>query len=272
MALGSPPMVDIWMIWNAKSLTREAERYRASGGDLDALLSVTTGSAVGVDNVEDSVARIEDAPDGATRLYFAARHGWCLAVVVLLERGADVHLGWPSNGWTPLHAAASHGHLDAAVRLLDAGARVEDRGRRGATALHRAVGPAMCTLLLSRGASPDARDDDGRDPEALARSNRSTTTADLLAAVRAAGGWLPYVDAPRKELLALRQRLPALRDRGRAAPSSSVRAHERLFLDTPDDVFTSVLAFWRTDRDPRSRALPTVRWVTPVRRPPLSDF
>ena len=85
----------------------------------------------------------------------------------------------------------------------------------------------------------------------IARSNRSTTTADLLAAVRAAGGWLPYVDAPRKELLALRQRLPALRDRGRAAPSSSVRAHERLFLDTPDDVFTSVLAFWRSDRDSR---------------------
>ena len=104
------------------------------------------------------------------------------------------------------------------------------------------------------------------------RSKGHTTIADLLAAVRAAGGWLPYVNAPRKELLALRQRLPALRDRGRAAPSSSVRAHEQLFLDTPFDVFTSVLAFWRTDRDPRSRALPTVRWVTPVRRPLLSDF
>jgi hypothetical protein len=81
------------------------------------------------------------------------------------------------------------------------------------------------------------------------RSHGRTTTADLLAAVRAAGGWLPYVNAPRKELLALRQRLPALRERGRAAPSSSVRAHERLFLETPDDVFTSVLAFWRSDRD-----------------------
>ncbi|KAH8045314.1 hypothetical protein JL720_16729 [Aureococcus anophagefferens] len=36
---------------------------------------------------------------------------------------------------------------------------------------------------------------------------------------------------------------------GRAAPSSSVRAHERLFLKTPDDVFGHVLAFWRSDRD-----------------------
>jgi hypothetical protein len=58
-----------------------------------------------------------------------------------------------------------------------------------------------------------------------------------------------FIEAPRKELLALRQRIPALRDRGRAAPSSSVRVHERLFLDTPDDVFTSILAFWRSERD-----------------------
>ncbi|KAH8059113.1 hypothetical protein JL722_5667 [Aureococcus anophagefferens] len=107
----------------------------------------------------------------------------------------------------------------------------------------------MCKLLLSRGFSLDARNNNGDDPEALARRCGQPTMADVLAAVRAAGGWLPYVNAPRKELLALRQRLPALRERGRAAPSSSVRAHERLFLDTPDDVFTSVLAFWRTDRD-----------------------
>ena len=107
----------------------------------------------------------------------------------------------------------------------------------------------MCRLLLSRGASLDARNIFGRDPEASARYCGLTTLADFLAAVRAAGGWLPWLNAPRKELLALRQRLPALRERGRAAPSSSVRAHERLFLEAPDDVFTSVLAFWRSDRD-----------------------
>ncbi|KAH8071684.1 hypothetical protein JL721_4185 [Aureococcus anophagefferens] len=107
----------------------------------------------------------------------------------------------------------------------------------------------MCKLLLSRGASLDPRANDGNDPEAVARYYCNTTLANFLAAVRAAGGWQPCVDAPRKELLALRQRLPALRDRGRAAPSSSVRAHERLFLKTPDDVFSHVLTFWRSDRD-----------------------
>ncbi|KAH8095014.1 hypothetical protein JL720_2283 [Aureococcus anophagefferens] len=118
----------------------------------------------------------------------------------------------------------------------------------GRTALHisaRKNHSKFCKLLLSRGASLDARDNADNIPEAYA----PTTTADFLAAVRAAGGWLPYINAPRKELLALRQRLPALRARGRAAPSSSVRAHERLFLDAPGDVFGHVLAFWRSDRD-----------------------
>ncbi|KAH8048883.1 spectrin binding protein [Aureococcus anophagefferens] len=107
----------------------------------------------------------------------------------------------------------------------------------------------MCMLLLSRGASIDARNYKAEFPETILRRWGRKAFADFLAAVRATGGWLPYVNAPRKELLALRQRLPALRDRGRAAPSSSVRAHERLFLDTPEDIFTSVLAFWPSGRD-----------------------
>ena len=129
---------------------------------------------------------------------------------------------------------------------------MEDRDEGGWTALHFAAGrrdPTMCRLLVSRGASLDARDNVDLDPEGLARYFYNFTTADFLAAVRAAGGWLPWLNAPRAELLALRRRLPALRERGRAAPSSSVRAHERLFLDTPDDVFTSILSFWRSDRD-----------------------
>ena len=55
---------------------------------------------------------------------------------------------------------------------------------------------------------------------------------------------------PRLELLALRRALPALRESGRASPAS-VLVHERLFLraDVPDDVFSYVLAFWRSERD-----------------------
>ena len=105
-------------------------------------------------------------------------------------------------------------------------------------------------LLLSRGASLDLRDSSGLDPEALARQCSHTAIAEFLAEVRAAGGWAKYVAAPRADLLALRHELPSLRERGRASPST-VRAHERLFLNTtlPDDVFGHILAYWRTARD-----------------------
>ena len=227
------------------SFIDQAVRYHASGGDLDAIVLMTRDEHGGV--------RIENCVSGATRLYLAASHSWCSAINWLLKHGADVHLGWPGNfGMMPLHNAASENRCEPAGLLLDAGARVDDCDQSGLTALHFAAAhnhPTMCKLLLSRGASLDARNHDGRDPEAWAQRCGSTTTAAFLAAIRAAGGWLPWLEAPRKELLALRQRLPALRDRGRAAPSSSVRAHERLFLDTPDDVFTSIVAFWRSERD-----------------------
>ena len=81
---------------------------------------------------------------------------------------------------------------------------------------------------------------------ALVRLEAQRSVVDLLADVRAAGGWPAYVAAPRAELLELRAELLKLR-RG----PSAVRAHERLFLDRsiPDDVVADVLAFWRSDRD-----------------------
>ena len=106
----------------------------------------------------------------------------------------------------------------------------------------------MCKLLVSRGASLDAIAREG-NAEAYSRFHNQPTTADFLAAVRAAGGWAGYVDAPRKELLALRRQLPSLRERGRAAPSSSVSVHERLFVEVPDDVFVHAVSFWRGPRD-----------------------
>ena len=94
----------------------------------------------------------------------------------------------------------------------------------------------MCKLLLSRGASLDARTNYGDDPEALARRRGRTATADLLAAVRAAGGWRPYCDAP---FLDLRRELRA----PGAVAESSERLYERVFVELPNDVFPRVLAF-----------------------------
>ena len=151
-----------------RSFLEEAQRHVASGRSVDALVDVYFEG--------DGVRIEEDAAGGCTRLHYAARNGWCAAITWLLEQRADVNVGWPSPGETPLHEASYRGHLDAAVLLLDAGARVDNRTGGGSTALHCATYSRnidMCKLLLSRGASLDARRFDGRDPEAVAR--RSVT-------------------------------------------------------------------------------------------------
>ena len=188
--------------------------------------------------------------NGHTPMYYAVLKDWCQAIKWLLKKGAGVELC--SRSRTALQMAAIYGCHRAALVLLDAGAQIDSVDHDGRTALHFAVGHfgagnvTMCKLLLSRGASLDARTKSGRDPEAHARHlGANTTTADFLAAVRAAGGWRPHVAAQRKPyidaLVALRRELPAAR---RTAPT--VPAHARLFLEIPDDVFFRVLDYWRT--------------------------
>ena len=236
-----------------RSFLEEAQRHVASGRSLDALVFVFDDG--------DGV-RIEEDAGGLTRLCHAACRGWCAAIKSLLKQGANVHVGRPRHGSTPLHATAWRGHLDAAVLLLDAGARVGDRDGGGSTALHCAAWngrKSMCKLLLSRGASLDVRANDGEDPEAIARRCGRTATADLLAAVRAAGGWPAYARAPRVQLLMLR----ILSEQGRAVAPPGLLArlfpHEterRASLRSaraalPRDPFCHIVQFWRSDRDSR---------------------
>jgi len=197
-----------------------------------------------------------------TYMYVATRQGWCTALRWLLDHGADPHKGQleffeafdPAECMrTPLYIAAFYGHIDAAVILLDAGAQVDACSFDGHRPLHLAASRGWvgtCKLLLSRGASLDARTHAGRDAEAYALCINQPGLAALFAAVRAAGGWQPYLDAPRRELLALRRELPSLRERGRATPSDD-RLYERLFHDTrvPEEIFIHVFSYWRTPRD-----------------------
>ena len=231
------------------------QRQLASGRSVDELVLVFDDG--------DGV-RIEERAGGKTRLHHAARKGWCSAITWLLEQRADVHAGSPSYAEMPLHLSALHGHLDAAVLLLDADARVDDRNRDGETALHWAATDGhidMCKLLLSRGASLDARRNDGDDPEARARRRGRTATADVLAAVRAAGGWAAYARAPRVQLLMLR----ILCEQGRAvAPTgllarlfpceterrASLRSARNAPASIPKEIFWHIVQFWRSARDP----------------------
>ena len=223
-----------------------------------------------------------------TPLGLAARRGWCSAIDWLVKKGADVNKADPIH--MPLHGAVARNRLAAARSLLDAGADVNARNKLRKTPLHFAADLGdfqMCKLLLSHGADSGICDMFGVEPEEMARRRvrgardgqfkslpwkNETQIAEqvhaLLVAVREAGGWQAYLDAPRRELLAFRRQLPGPRRRANAPaflerlflafrrqlPGPRRRANaptvlERLFLEVPEDVFTHTLRFWRTDRD-----------------------
>ena len=239
---------------------------------------------------------------------------------LLIAKGADVNRSEPSEPWThhpdapdDYYAGVCHGPAlllavsnwrcpDAVKLLLDAGAQVNACSRDGTTPLMMAADGLsdklldMLRLLLSIGASLDARNDKGDDAEAHARrcasrlrsygqghgvtAARADAAADFLATVRAAGGWRAYIRAPRARLLAHR----SLCENGRAiAPEGTIL--ERLFApkpppvhaqDTPavkraarnartalpKEIFWHVLKFWRCDRD-----LPQAMTPLPKREP-----
>ena len=156
--------------------------------------------------------------NGQTLLYLAAAKGHCDMMRELLDRGASPR-GTAANGWTPLHVAALLQRHDAAVLLLERGAQIDKTTPQAQTSLITAAKHGHCDmirLLLHRGANLDARDSSRNyDAEGHARYENKAEAAALLAEIRLAGGWQPYVRAPRKQLLMLR----ILCERGRASPS-----------------------------------------------------
>ena len=243
-----------------RSFLEETRAWYAAGDrDIDSVCRVEL-----LDHYSpDAHVRVYETGSGLeTRLYHACNYAWRKAMRWLIDHGADVNLAYSSYRRTPLRGAIStrnspaSGCFDAVIMLLDAGARIDAVDWAGRTALHTVFFGGwlelllpVCKLLLSRGAPFDATDADGYDPMDFARHARERHAANLLADVRSAGGWQPYVQAPRTALLALRRELPALRESGRATSPSSVPAHERLFFQAPDDVFSHIIKFWRSDRD-----------------------
>ena len=211
----------------------------------------TAYAAGGLDLDEIMRHSEEDGEDERpqTRLSLAAELGWCEAVRWLLEHGADPNAYAYSNSkLSPLHLAAHRGA--ACLLLLDAGAQVDAPNRYSYTPLDYASSHGACEnikLFLSRGASLDGPDSRHDDAEATARSFGMRNAAELLAEIRAAGGWAAYVTAPRIELLEFRRLLPTVRREPPSAPAPL----ERLFADSnvPEDVVTHVFSFWRSERD-----------------------
>ncbi len=115
--------------------------------------------------------------DGFTALHYPAFFGIgdaAAATKALLAAGADVNAR-SANALSvlPLHSAVAGGHDDLVAVLIDAGADVNATQRHGWTPLHGAAqngSLASVERLLAAGADRAARNDDGVDAIALARS------------------------------------------------------------------------------------------------------
>lgn len=177
---------------------------------------------------------------------------WTAGVRLLYECGYDPNvLPFDDSAragsalWTPLHyaanSAADSGELHAVRALLRRGASLSAQQFNGATAEEFVGGGTLGVYSMSE-------------------NNYRTDVYALLRDVRLAGGWKRYVNAPRKDMLVLRE----LCARGRAAPPSALAA---LFCTTgsgpsrprtrrnprvaplPTPIFWHVLSYWRSDRD-----------------------
>jgi ankyrin repeat protein len=124
---------------------------------------------------------------GGTPLFWAAQNGYKDLVALILEKS-------PGNGlecedaWAVLSLAASAGHRDVVELLLSKGAsaNAKDNEGLGMTPLHfvarygRGESGKVVELLLNKGAQINARDNQGRTPLSCAMQEGNKETAEVL--------------------------------------------------------------------------------------------
>lgn len=102
----------------------------------------------------------------------------------LLDRGADPRHGGDLALQTGLHMAAWGGHIEAAQLLLASGADLEQPDKHGTTPLMyacRGGEKAMVQFLLSQGARPGAKDEEGKTASDFAHEQHHDDIASLCA-------------------------------------------------------------------------------------------
>jgi ankyrin repeat protein len=164
-------------------------------------LACTNGSATLVERLLKAGAN-PNAPiaTGETPIMTCASTGNVDAVQMLVARGADVNAKEPLQNQTALMWAAAEHHPDVVRTLVEHGANLQDRTRKGFTALHFAAreGELESTrLLLAAGVDvnirsqpdvPQKGEGRGEGPVGGGRSNEATASAGstplLVATVR----------------------------------------------------------------------------------------
>lgn len=100
-------------------------------------------------------------PTGRSLLAVASSRGHTDVVRVLVEGGADIELGWPSLGSSPIMAAARKGHDEVVGVLIAAGANVNHTDSLQITPLGMAIHEGhenVVRLLVNAGATINPSD------------------------------------------------------------------------------------------------------------------
>lgn len=173
------------------------------GRPLDATEAAALGEVVplraAIENDDD--LRVRRSSDGWTPLHLAAHFGHVDAVALLIDHGAPLDaLSTNAFRSTPLHTAFSGAirqrttsmSATASIvrRLILAGAdlSIRDAERRSVLHLAAALGdPALCELLLARGAEIDALSDKGETPAMVAEISGHAALARRLSEAPEAG-------------------------------------------------------------------------------------
>jgi ankyrin repeat protein len=183
----SVSVVCLAVYWRRPELAKALAAVRT---DLDVFEAVCVGDLARVVRlVSDDVENVNGvSPDGFSPVGYAAFFGHKAILRELIARGGHVNI--PSRNAMrvcPLHSAAAHSDQAKAVELarvvLDAGADPNAKQHVGYTALHEAAvkgNEALIALLLSHGADPKIRNDEGTSAADLARNNKHDAAVRLL--------------------------------------------------------------------------------------------
>jgi ankyrin repeat protein len=131
----------------------DARRLRDEAGELDGFEAAALGDTERLAAVAEPGAW---SVDGFTQLHLAAFFGHADAVLLLLQRGAEVRAVARNDlAVEPLNSAAAGGHVEAARLLLDAGADANAEMSQGFRPLDAAIqngSSELQELLASYGA------------------------------------------------------------------------------------------------------------------------
>jgi len=121
--------------------------------------------------------------DGMTAMGMAAQHGKTLALIAMLDGGANPNIAVGAAKYTPLMISAISGAQAVAQTLLQYGAKANIQNLGGVTALMIAASrnrSDMVSLLIKSGADVNLKDNEGKTAIQIARESEAENALKML--------------------------------------------------------------------------------------------